>query len=265
MSLKEKFYVLDQLFDLGILHISFGGGEPTLQKNLIKILRYTNKHTSCSFVSNGTFINEELCKKLKGLVSYVGISLDGLEKSHNKMRNANIFNKVINSIKLLQKHKIPVRIVTTPTKLNFRDIPRLGSFIFDELKVRYWKIMRYMPEGDKGLEIALNDEEEKWLYSQLVKLAKKYGEATDHYFKLNCPAGKFIFSIFANGDVSPCGFAPFLISGNCLETPLIKILTEGKFFRLMRTIDQKECFVVKYWRESKKFNQFTPLTVCTCP
>jgi len=253
MSYEQQLSVLDQIIDLGVLHISFGGGEPTLYSHLLDILKYTAKHTSCSFVTNGTLMDKKFVRKLKGLVAYVGVSLDGFRETHKKMRNADIFDKVIDAIKILKREGILVRVTTTPTKINFRDLPKLGRYIFDELKVDCWKIMRYVPEENKGKELSLSLKEEKWLYEKLNKLAEDYGDKTDYYFKINCPAGKSVFSIYANGDVSPCGFMPCLISGNVLKTSLIEILRKGTFFKILRCGEFKECLSTKFWRGPNKF------------
>jgi len=255
MGYEQQLSTLDQIFDLGVLHISFGGGEPTLYPHLLDILKYTTKHTSCSFVTNGALIDKKFIRKIRGLVAYVGVSLDGFRETHKKMRNADIFDKVIDTIKILKNEGILVRVTTTPTKINFRDLPQLGEFIFNELKVDCWKMMKYIPEENRGKELSLNQKEERWLYEQLNKLAKNYGDKTDYYFKINCPAGKSVFSIYANGNVSPCGFMPCLISGNVLKTPLIKILRNGTFFRILRCGEFKECLSTKFWRGSNKFSK----------
>ncbi|MEM5834831.1 MAG: radical SAM protein [Candidatus Aenigmatarchaeota archaeon] len=248
LTYEQKLNALNQIFDLGVLHISFGGGEPTLYEHLLDILKYTSRHTTCSFVTNGTLLDKEFCKKLRGLVSYVGVSLDGFRETHAKIRNADIFDKVIESIQMLIRYKIPVRVTTTPTKINYKELPALGRFVLKDLKVSAWKIMKYIPEGGKGLELALTDEEEKWLYTQINKLSK---EKIDYYLCIKCPAGKSVFSVYANGDVSPCGFAPFMISGNLLKTPLVEILQNGTFFKLMRIVKSNKCISANFWRENK--------------
>jgi len=255
LTFDEKINVIKQILDLGVLHVSFGGGEPTLYPHLIKVLKYASKGATCSFVTNGCFINERLCKRLKNLVSYVGVSLDGFRETHAKMRRADIFDKTVNAIKLLLKHGIPVRVTSTPTKINYKELPEVGKFVINKLKAT-WKLMVYIPEGGRADELCLSDEEEKWLYDQVSKLGK---EKTDYYFCIPCPAGKSIFSIYANGDVSPCGFSPHLISGNVLEKPLIDILRYGTFFRVLRTVKSEKCISTNYWRGSNEFDFEIPM------
>jgi MoaA/NifB/PqqE/SkfB family radical SAM enzyme len=250
LTLEQKMNTLDQIFDLGLLHVSFGGGELLLYENLFDILKYTSERTTCSFVTNGILIDKNICKKLKGLVSYVGVSLDGFKETHAKMRNADIFDKAVEGIRMLIKYKIPVRVTSCPTKINYTELPKLGNFILNELGAT-WKLMKYIPEGGKRLDLALTQKEENWLYREASKLGK---ERTDYYFRIKCPAGKSVFSIYANGDVSPCGFAPFLTSGNVLKEPLIDILKNGKFFRLMRIVKSNKCVSAEYWRNSEEFN-----------
>ncbi|MEM5834311.1 MAG: radical SAM protein [Candidatus Aenigmatarchaeota archaeon] len=235
--------ILNQVFGVGVLHISFGGGEPTLRKDLIKILKYTYKRASCSITTNGTTMTEELANQLKNCVSYVSVSLDGMKKGHNLMRNADIWDRVLESIKILKENGIRVRIITVPTKLNYREIPKLAKFIKKKIKPSAWKIMRFIPENKESLEIMLSPKEERWIYRKLKKL--RFGNVMDQFYRLKCPMGDGVFSIYANGDVSPCGFFPKLVVGNCLKTPLRKLL---ETFEVFKNFELNECIAIKYWR-----------------
>ena len=255
LTFEQKIDVIRQIHELGVLHISFSGGEPTLYPKLIDILKYASKNATCSFVTNGCFINEKLVKQLKGLVTYVGVSLDGFRETHAKMRGADIFDKAINAIKLLKKYGIQVRVTSTPTKINYKELPDLGKFIINELG-ETWKLMVYMPEGNRRDDLCLSEKEERWLYKKIRNLGK---EKVDYYFNIPCPAGKSVFSIYANGDVSPCGFLPQLVSGNVRERPLIEILREGTFFKLLRIVKLKKCLSRSYWRGEKGFSLKIPM------
>jgi len=186
----------------------------------------------------------------------VGISLDGFRETQAKMRGADIFDKAVKAIKLLKKHGIQVRVVSTPTKINYRELPQLGKFIIDELGVD-WKLMVYIPENNRRDDLCLSETEEIWLYKKIKKLKK---EKIDYYFNIPCPAGKFVFSIYANGDVSPCGFLPQLISGNVREKPLLEILKEGTFFKLLRTVKSDRCLARSFWRAKKTFDLEIPMS-----
>jgi len=241
--LRDILKILRQVFEVGVLHISFGGGEPTLRKDLVKILSFTYKRASCSITTNGTTMTDELAKKLKKCVSYISVSLDGMRKGHNLMRNADIFDRVLESIKIIKENGIRLRIITVPTKLNYKEIPKLARFLKRKIKPNAWKIMRFIPENERGLDIMLSEKEERWLYNQLKKV--KYGKVMDQFYKLKCPIGDGVFSIYANGDVSPCGFFPQLTVGNCLKTPLRKLLKAFEFFK---RCEFDECLAIAYWR-----------------
>ncbi len=72
-------------------------------------------------MSNGTKINEKDIKLIKGLeINPFSISLDGPEDVHNKLRSYHngkgSYNDVMNSIKLLQKNNINVKVFLVLTK-----------------------------------------------------------------------------------------------------------------------------------------------------
>ena len=75
--------------------------------------------------TNGTLITEEKAILLKNAgVSYVGISLDGLEKVNDHFRGVKgAFKKALNGIKNCQKVKLKVGLRFTINKLNIDQVP----------------------------------------------------------------------------------------------------------------------------------------------
>ena len=127
LSLKELTFkeVITVLENLGpsIKKIGFTGGEVFLRKDIFEILDYlANKKIKVGLLSNATLLNEQ---KIEKLVSYpnlnIGISLDGLEKTHNNIRGKNAFEKTFNNIKLINK-RIKIGVNTVITKNNIDEI-----------------------------------------------------------------------------------------------------------------------------------------------
>lgn len=92
-----------------IKKVTLIGGEILVRKDIFQILDYfQSKNISLSFCTNGTLVTEEVAKKL---ISYdnvhtIGISIDGTKELHNFIRgNKDAYDKAINAIKMLGKHK----------------------------------------------------------------------------------------------------------------------------------------------------------------
>ncbi|MEW5692503.1 MAG: radical SAM protein [Candidatus Hydrogenedentota bacterium] len=88
-------------------NVAFTGGEPFVKKEFITLLEFAAKRFNIVIGTNGYLITEMIAKKLIDLkINAVGISIDGDEKTHNKIRNNNLsFEKAINAIKMLANLK----------------------------------------------------------------------------------------------------------------------------------------------------------------
>ncbi|TIH19259.1 radical SAM protein [Marinifilum sp. JC120] len=92
-QLAELSYVqlqtwLDELNTNGCLGIGFGGGEPTLYKNLPLLCDYINNHTklAVTFTTNAHNLSVSLADQLKGRVAYVRVSMDGVGETYEILR-----------------------------------------------------------------------------------------------------------------------------------------------------------------------------------
>jgi len=115
--------LIDQIADLGVLALSFTGGEPTLRKDLPELIYHTGvvNNFMNGMATNG-YLLPKLFKenKLEGL-DYVLLSLDYPNpEMHNKLRGIKVFDKVLESIKLANKNDIKPIISTVVMKDNLQ-------------------------------------------------------------------------------------------------------------------------------------------------
>ena len=115
MNTAQIKQLIDQIADLGVLALSFTGGEPTLRKDLPELIHHTGViHGFMNGIATNGYLLPKLFKehKLEGL-DYILLSLDYPKAElHNKMRGINVFDKVIESIKLANKNEIKPIIST---------------------------------------------------------------------------------------------------------------------------------------------------------
>jgi len=121
MNTEQIKYLIDELANLGVLALSFTGGEPTLRKDLPELIYHTGiVHNFMNGMATNGYLLPKLFKenKIEGL-DYVLISLDyPTAELHNKMRGIKVFDKIIESIHLANKHNIKVIISTVVMKDN---------------------------------------------------------------------------------------------------------------------------------------------------
>jgi MoaA/NifB/PqqE/SkfB family radical SAM enzyme len=121
MTTEQIKSLIDQIANLGVLALSFTGGEPTLRKDLPELIYHTGiVHDFMNGMATNGYLLPKLFKehKMEGL-DYILISLDNpTAKLHNKMRGIKVFDRIIESIQLANKRDIKVIISTVVMKDN---------------------------------------------------------------------------------------------------------------------------------------------------
>ncbi len=129
MQKKTAEKIVDEAFNImpsyDRINFVFQGGEPLLAGSefYLEFISYTQEHKNnilveYSMQTNGTLLNDELCTLFKKYNFLIGISIDGFKKSHNKHRFLNrngSFDKVMEGVDLLRKHKINFNVLTVLT------------------------------------------------------------------------------------------------------------------------------------------------------
>lgn len=152
-------FILSHSKDSSSIDVSFYGGEPLLEYNLIKkVMKYAKeaaegKLVSFSMTTNGSLLNEEMVRFFLDYNMRITVSLDGPKEIHDKNRkfasnNNGTFDSVYNNIRTIVKNipefrqRLQYSMVIDPTiKLNcldefivtedelFDDTTIMGSFI----------------------------------------------------------------------------------------------------------------------------------------
>ena len=129
---EQSLKMIDDLADFGVPVILFSGGEPLVHPRLAEYAEYAVKKGMRAVIStNGTLITAEKARVLKEIgLSYVGISLDGLEETHDKFRGIKgSFKKAMQGIKNCQDAGIKVGLRFTINKRNVHEIPGIFDLL----------------------------------------------------------------------------------------------------------------------------------------
>lgn len=139
MTFDEAKIIIDKLHSwLGNFYIFFTGGEPFINQDLPKIIKYCEEIGLITHVNSNAFaINDKLAQKIiESNLSSISISLDGGNAlTHDHLRGVKgAYNHVINGIKLLRKYrangklKIYVNsVIMQPNVKQLSDIVKVAS------------------------------------------------------------------------------------------------------------------------------------------
>ena len=128
MTTDEAKVMIDDLSSWGAPVLLFSGGEPTLRKDLVELMRYAkSKGMRVVISTNGTQITPEKAAQYAEVgLSYVGVSLDGGRETHDKFRGIpGSFDKAIEGIRNARAAGIKVGLRMTVNKRNWQDINEL--------------------------------------------------------------------------------------------------------------------------------------------
>jgi MoaA/NifB/PqqE/SkfB family radical SAM enzyme len=172
-SEKEKELALEEIkkiFSDSILskvkNVSLTGGEPFLREDIIELIRFfVSKGKNVSINTNG-LMTDLILEKLKGVQDikdniHIGISIDGKEKTHNKLRGIkNAYKKSIDTIEGLKKLGFKESISFTIGPKNFKDL----LYVYDLSKrynvgfaMRPVQICKYYNNIDRNFVFKKND------------------------------------------------------------------------------------------------------------
>ena len=133
LTTQEGKKVLDDLSAYGAPVILFSGGEPVLRPDLPELAEYAVAKGMRAVIStNGTLITRDMAKIFKEIgLSYVGISLDGMETVNDRFRGVSgAFAQALAGIRNCREAGIKVGLRFTINRLNRDQV----SPLFDLMK-----------------------------------------------------------------------------------------------------------------------------------
>jgi len=177
LTTEEGKKLIDDLAAFGSPVILFSGGEPLIREDLLDLAQYaTDKGMRAVISTNGTLITKEIAIKLQKIgLSYVGVSLDGLEKTHDKFRGKKgAFAAAIQGIRNCRDAGIKVGIRFTVNKHNVADVPDMFELLRKEKIERmcFYHLV-YTGRGSKLREEDLTHEETRGLIDLIAAQTKK--------------------------------------------------------------------------------------------
>ena len=280
LSTKDGKNLIDDLARFNVPVLLFSGGEPLIRKDLPELAAYTvEKGIRAVISTNGTLISQKTAHLLKDIgLSYVGISLDGMEKINDRFRGVKgAFQSALDGINNCKEAGIKVGLRFTINKFNESEISKIFTLL-DEMeipRVCFYHLV-YAGRGSKLVEEDLSHEETRaavdliidltkklhedgkpkevltvdnhadgpYLYLRLLKENPKRAEETLELLKMNegNNSGRGIGCISWDGEVHADQFWRHYSFGNILKRPFSEIWTDTSD-PLMKKLKEKKKYV----------------------
>jgi 12,18-didecarboxysiroheme deacetylase len=278
LTTAEGHALIDDLSAYGVPVLLFSGGEPLVRKDLPDLAAYAVQKGMRAVIStNGTLIDRSTAKTLKNIgLSYVGISLDGMEEVNDRFRGVKgAFAKAIRGIANCQEAGIKVGLRFTINRRNVdeiqgifdlleeKDIPRVcfyhlvyagrgSELVKDDLSHEQTRaavdmildLTRRLHEKGKPKEVLTvdNHADGPYLYMKMLKENPERAAEVLELLKMNegNSSGRGIGCVSWDGEIYADQFWRHHSFGNVRQQPFSKIWTEPRDPLLSRLKDKKQ-------------------------
>jgi len=172
LSTEEGRTLIDDLSAFGVPVLLFSGGEPLVRKDLPELASYAvSKGMRAVISTNGTLITPATAKTLKEIgLSYVGISLDGMEDVNDRFRGVKgAFAKALEGIENCKAAGIKVGLRFTISKANAAEIPGIFDLLEEKEipRVCFYHLV-YAGRGSNLVEQDLSHEETRKVVDMII-------------------------------------------------------------------------------------------------
>jgi radical SAM protein with 4Fe4S-binding SPASM domain len=258
------------------INIAITGGEPFARTDLLHLVaNITEMGFRVGIITNGFYILDTLPKYLYAAgIRSMTVSLDGMEGSHNWLRNhTEAFRKAVNALKILKESKLfYVEAMTIVNKRNIKELHEMENLL-SEIGVDGWRFGKTFPIGRaiNYQELFIGKAELKYLldfikqkkYDKNRKIkdityfeegcyGNQYELEIRKYFR-HCQAGVNILTVMADGSITGCAAAsPDFIQGSIYKDDIIDTW-ENKFavFRDRNWMKNGDCGGCRQWRNCR--------------
>ena len=183
LTTTEGKDLIDDLAGFGVPVILFSGGEPLVRKDLPELADYAVKKGMRAVIStNGTLITPQTARTLKEIgLSYVGISLDGMEEIKDRFRGIKgAFRSALEGIENCKKAGIKVGLRFTINKSNAEQIPDIFKLLeeMDIPRVCFYHLV-YAGRGSELVKEDLSHGESREAVDLILALTKQLHDKGD--------------------------------------------------------------------------------------
>lgn len=268
LGLSESLNVLEDYKDMlrqseAHGHIAFTGGDIFLREDVFWVLAEKTKEYSIPFsvLGNPDLLDKDKATRLKDLeIRNYQVSLDGMECTHDQLRQPGSFRKSIWALCMLENMDIRTSVMFTLNPLNNKDLIPLmdlvgqvgvSSFGFDRVTgigearqfdnvslsaAEYRRICEeYLEHSQvlKGKGTVTRYTLKSHLFSLLFYEKDKLDPSIVDEKDYGCPVGRSGIAILADGSVLPCRRIPMII-GKVPEQSIAEILTTSEVLERFR-------------------------------
>lgn len=286
--------IIDYIYQTFSTHVAIivTGGEPFMHPDFETIINHLNNYKlRWGMVTNAMSLNKQKIDLIvKNNINSLTISADGMEKSHNKLRNhPKAYQKLTEALTLTGQTNIKYKdAVTCVYPDNLNELDKIAKLLIEK-KMTSWRLFRIFPSGraknNPALQLTFEQTQKMvdWIKTNKKQLARQKLnvnlscegwlpfelDTKVRDFPFFCRAGINIASILADGNITGCtNNHSMFYQGNILYDNFFNVW-QNRFqkFRQRTWIKQTDCQNCEYlkycqgnsihlWEENNKKPNF---------
>ncbi|MFO7557670.1 MAG: radical SAM protein [Desulfobacterales bacterium] len=179
LKTMEGRELINDLAGYGVPALLFSGGEPFARPDLPELAAYAVENGMRAVIStNGTRITSEKARILKDIgLSYVSISLDGMEEVHDRFRGVyGAYAAALDGIRNSRAAGIEVGLRFTINKYNVGEIPGIFDLLeeMDIPRICFYHLVYAAGRGSERFKQGLTHEETRKAVDLIVERTKDF-------------------------------------------------------------------------------------------
>ncbi|MCX6803823.1 MAG: radical SAM protein [Candidatus Diapherotrites archaeon] len=180
-STQEWKKIIDDIRALGVVSLTFSGGEPFLNKGLFELAEYAkSKGLVTMVVTNLSLFKKDWLEKISKSFDFFGVSIDSTKpKVYKELRGVNWLvknkkniHKIMESL-AKQKAKTSVCAMVTVSSKNANELHDILHMVFDDLKMDGISFNLLDAQGSKTAKYFKPNENQIKFYKQVILDHKK--------------------------------------------------------------------------------------------
>lgn len=248
LSLAEIFSAVDQAIALGARKIIIlGGGEPTLYKDLFKVIDYIlAQKVKVDVFTNGMLVDREKAEALyaRGVSVVIKMNSRVPEVQDLLAGHGGAFGAIQKGLKALRDAGYPdenhtLGIETIICRQNYDELPALWTWARERGIIPYIEMMTLQGRATENPDLEVSIDMVKSLFEELAVIDRDKFDShwTPHppLAASQCARHEYSCTVTSNGDVQPCPGVS-VAAGNIREQSLAEILNKSKPIQELRNI-----------------------------
>jgi len=180
LSTTEGKQLLDELSQFGVPAVLFSGGEPLTRPDLFELAAHARSlGLRCVLSTNGTLIDDETAHRIADTgFSYVGISFDGIDAAHDRVRGKQgAYEEAIAGLRSVRTAGVRTGLRFTVHRMNLDQLPAIFDLLETEAIDRCCVYhLAYAGRGDKMRRYDLLPEETRQAVDYVFSRAEDFHE-----------------------------------------------------------------------------------------